>query len=119
MLGSVRVTGPPFLIWASNSGMTLPWLPSTLPKRTATHFISVLPAKVWMSISQMRLVQPITLVGFTALSVESCTNRSTSCSLALTSRFLVPRTLFLTASAGLTSISGTCLCAAAWNTTVG
>ena len=35
--------------------MTLPWLPSTLPKRTATHFISVLPAKVWMSISQMRL----------------------------------------------------------------
>ena len=29
-----------------------------------------------MSISQMRLVQPITLVGFTALSVESCTNRS-------------------------------------------
>ena len=31
MLGSVRVTGPPFLIWASNNGITLPWLPSTLP----------------------------------------------------------------------------------------
>ena len=72
-----------------------------------------------MSISQIRLVQPITLVGLTALSVESWTNRSTSCSLALVSRFLVPSTLFFTASAGLISISGTCLWAAAWNTTVG
>ena len=75
--------------------------------------------KVWMSISHRRLVQPITLVGLTALSVDSCTNRSTPCSAALASRFLVPNTLFLTASAGLTSISGTCLWAAAWNTTVG
>ena len=113
------VTGPPRLICSSNSGMTLPWLPSTLPKRTAMHFMVVLLAKVWMSISQIRLVQPMTLVGLTALSVDSCTNRSTSCSAAEVSRFLVPKTLFFTASAGLTSISGTCLWAAAWNTTDG
>src|SRR5699024_11826584 len=71
------VTGPPRLICSSNSGMTLPWLPSTLPKRTAIHFISVPPSKDWISISHRRLVQPMTLVGLTALSVESCTNRST------------------------------------------
>ena len=90
-----------------------------MPKRTATHFISVCLAKVWISISHSRLVQPMTLVGLTALSVDSCTSRSTPCSLALASRFLVPMTLFLTASAGLTSIRGTCLWAAAWKTTCG
>ena len=107
------VTGPPRLICSSNSGMTLPWLPSTLPKRTATQVIDVAREKVWISISHRRLVQPMTFVGLTALSVESWTNRSTPCSAAEVSRFLVPKTLFLTASAGLISISGTCLCAAA------
>ena len=41
MLGDVKGHGPPCLICASNRGITLPWLPSTLPNRTATHFISV------------------------------------------------------------------------------
>ena len=67
------MTGPPFLIWDSNSGMTLPWEPSTLPKRTAMHFIFDLRAKHCISISVMRLVAPMTLVGLTALSVEICT----------------------------------------------
>ena len=34
MRGSVTVTGPPWAIWRVNVGMTLPRLPSTLPKRT-------------------------------------------------------------------------------------
>ena len=75
MSGWVSVSGPPFLICDSNRGMTLPWEPSTLPKRTATHCIFVLRAKLWMSISVTRLVAPMTLVGLTALSVESCTSR--------------------------------------------
>ncbi len=32
--------------------------------------------------------------------------------------FFVPKTLFFTASTGFASISGTCLCAAVWNTTL-
>ena len=35
MCGSVTVTGPPAAIWRWKVGMTLPRLPSTLPKRTA------------------------------------------------------------------------------------
>ena len=35
MRGSVTVTGPPAAIWRWNVGITLPRLPSTLPKRTA------------------------------------------------------------------------------------
>ena len=34
MLVSVTVTGPPAAIWRWNVGITLPRLPSTLPKRT-------------------------------------------------------------------------------------
>ena len=34
MRASVMVTGPPARIWRSKVGITLPRLPSTLPKRT-------------------------------------------------------------------------------------
>ena len=61
----------------------------------------------------------MTLVGLTALSVEIITNASTPLSMASSTRVLVPKTLFLTASPGLASIIGTCLCAAAWKTTSG
>ena len=36
MSGWVTVIGPPRRIWSRNSGMTLPLLPRTLPKRTLT-----------------------------------------------------------------------------------
>ena len=53
------------------------------------------------------------LVGLTALSVETRTSRSTAARAATSASMRVPRTLFLIASHGLSSISGTCLCAAA------
>ena len=57
--------------------MTLPLLPRTLPKRTATN--SVLDSRfiICTTISHRRLDAPMMLVGFTALSVEICTNRLT------------------------------------------
>ena len=64
-------------------------------------------------------VAPITFAGFTALSVEMLTKRLTPKSIAVFATLYVPKMLFLTASFGLSSISGTCLCAAAWKTTVG
>ena len=62
---------------------------------------------------------PLTLDGFAALSVEIMTNRSTPYRAAISATIRVPTTLFLMASHGLASISGTCLWAAAWNTTSG
>ena len=58
-------------------------------------------------------------VGFTALSVEIKTNFSTPNLSAQLTTLYVPNTLLCIASNGLVSISGTCLCAAAWNTTFG
>jgi hypothetical protein len=59
-------------------GMTLPAEPSTLPKRTATNGCgSLRESRSWMYSSATRLVAPITEVGFTALSVEIITKRST------------------------------------------
>ena len=40
--GCVTVTGPPFAICCWNFGITLPALPSTLPKRTVTNCVRVL-----------------------------------------------------------------------------
>ncbi len=62
-----------------------------------------------MYISATRLQAPITLVGFTALSVEIITNERTPYSSARSARWNVASAVFLTASPGLASISGTCL----------
>ena len=113
MFGSVTVTGPPASICFLNSGMTEPLLPSTLPKRTATKSVCERSLYDWIIISQILLVAPMTLVGLTALSVEIITNLPTPYLSAIFATFHVPTTLFLTASFGLSSISGTCLCAAA------
>ena len=64
-------------------------------------------------ISQSLFVAPITLVGFTALSVEIKTNLSLYIYLHIQQHLMFPNTLFLIASRGLSSIKGTCLCAAA------
>ena len=113
----VKVTGPPFLICLLNNGITEPLLPSTFPNLTATNSV-LFPLSwltAWTIISQSLFVAPITLVGFTALSVEIKTNFSTLYWLASCAIFNVPITLFFIASDGLSSIKGTCLCAAAWN----
>ena len=110
----VTVTGPPSAICFSNKGITEPFEPSTLPKRTATNFVDLLYFPiVWIIISQIRFVAPIILVGLTALSVEICTKTFAPNLSAQRATFNVPKTLFFTASFGLVSINGTCLCAAA------
>ncbi len=114
MSGCVTVTGPPASICFWKSGITLPLLPSTFPKRTATNSVLECRLYVWIIISQTRFVAPMMFVGLTALSVDIMTNRRTFHLSAACTTFQVPRTLFFTASFGLSSISGTCLCAAAW-----
>jgi hypothetical protein len=61
----------------------------------------------------------MTDTGLTALSVETNTNRSAPTDAAASAMALVPKRLFVTAWAGWSSISGTCLWAAAWKTTWG
>ena len=69
--------------------------------------------------SATRFVAPITLVGFTALSVLTSTNAATPIVADASATIFVPKTLFLMASHGFASIIGTCLCAAQWKTTCG
>ena len=61
----------------------------------------------------------MTLDGWTALSVETRTNRSTPAASAASSSASVPPTFTWTASDGWSSIIGTCLYAAAWKMTSG
>ena len=68
-LGMVTQTGPPAWICFLKIGMTLPFEPSTLPKRTATYLVPALLLARRTS-SAIRFVAPMTLVGRTALSVE-------------------------------------------------
>src|SRR3990172_5911660 len=119
MSGWVRVIGPPWAICRLNNGTMLPRLPSTFPKRTETKARPDRCAASRTMSSAMRLVAPMTLYGWTALSVEIKTNRSVPQPRAALTTVCVPRTLLLTASSTLTSIRGTCLWAAAWKTTSG
>ena len=57
----------------------------------------------------MRLLAPMTLVGRTALSVETSTKLATPLSIAARATFNVPSTLLATPSQGLCSTIGTCL----------
>ena len=111
--------GPPFLICSLKIGITEPLEPSTLPNLTAANFVLYLLPFDCKIISVKRFEAPIAFVGFTALSVEIIINLSTSFSIATSITFFVPKTLFFIASCGRRSIKGTCLCAAAWNTTLG
>src|ERR1051326_2946033 len=100
MSGCVTLTGPPASICAWKIGTTLPLLPRTLPKRTDTHFISrpLLTGRAETIRSQTRLVAPITLVGFTALSEEIIRKLRTPCRRDSQTRFQVPSTLACAAS---------------------
>ena len=72
-----RVFGLPASAMARKIGTTLPALPSTLPKRTATNFVLQEPFMPATMRSPMAFVAPMTLVGSVALSVEISTKRST------------------------------------------
>ncbi len=114
--GCVTVTGPPRAICSLKSGTTLPADPSTLPKRTAVTLVREERARSRTTSSATRFVAPMTELGFTALSVEMRTKRRAPQAWAIRATFCVPNTLFFTASSGASSMSGTCLCAAAWKT---
>ena len=109
----VTVTGPPFAICFLNNGTTEPLLPNTFPNLTATYSVLLSLFFACTIISHNLFVAPIILVGFTALSVEININLFTPYFSAQLATLYVPNTLFLIASNGLVSISGTCLCAAA------
>jgi hypothetical protein len=119
--GCVTVTGPPRAIWRRKIVITLPAEPSTLPKRTATKRVemSLRWPKASMTHSQIALHWPYTARGFSALSVETSTKRRAPNSTATSAITFVASTLLRTASIGFASMSGTCLYAAAWKTTVG
>ncbi len=75
MSGCVTVTGPPASICLRKIGTTLPLLPRTLPKRTATNRVGLSAVlRDWTYNSAQRLDAPMTLVGLTALSVLTMTN---------------------------------------------
>ena len=67
------------------------------------------PAKQAMSRSVTRLLAPMTLVGRTALSVDTTTKRFTPCSTAARITAREPRMLLVTADQGFSSSMGTCL----------
>jgi hypothetical protein len=69
-----------------------------------------------MDRSAARLEAPITLVGFTALSVLRAITRPTPLSRAASITLRAPITFVMMASIGLYSQAGTCLRAAAWTT---
>src|SRR5213075_1870282 len=112
--GCVTVTGPPASICLRKMGTTEPEEPRTLPKRTARKrveggecgvgcdFRFFLPTphpplstpafSDWTYNSATRLLAPITLVGFTALSVLTITKAWDSNSRAESATVLVPNT---------------------------
>ncbi len=115
----MTVTGPPRTICSRKRGITLPALPNTLPNRTITNCVGPL-ASVWQTISASRFDAPITEVGFTALSVDTSTSFSTCAATAARASTHVPQALLRTAAhAFASSISGTCLYAAAWKIALG
>src|SRR5579863_9632770 len=98
-----------FLLSCSlKTGITLPLDASTFPKRTETHRI-VLPGQAERISSPILLVQPMILVGFTALSDEIIRKLSHPVPSATARKFKSEKTLLLTASWIFASIIGTCL----------
>ena len=119
ILLSVIVTGPPAAICFLKSGMTDPADPRTFPNLVELYFTFPSTLALWTSISHILFVAPMTLVGLTALSVETIMKRSAPYFSQQSMTFLQPNTLFSMASMQLCSISGTCLCAAALMTICG
>ena len=98
--GCVIVIGPPFAICLVNKGTTEPLDPKTFPKRVVINlvlFISpeilFLNCKDCTYFSAILLLAPITLLGFTALSVDTITNFLTLCWQDKSAKILVPSIL--------------------------
>src|SRR6185369_1324228 len=98
MSGCVTVTGPPRAICSRKIGTTLPDESSTLPKRTVTNRHFELAAYACTYCSANRLQEPMTLEGFTALSVEIITRAWAAYLSARSTRYRVANTMFFTAS---------------------
>ena len=107
----MTVTGPPASIWLRNLRTTEPELSSTLPKRTIVKTVRPAPlaARACSTISARRLLAPMMLVGRTALSVDTSTNRSTPPFSAASARTAVPKVLLRRPATALCSTIGTCL----------
>jgi hypothetical protein len=89
-------------------GITLPFDPRTLPNLTDTQRIRS-PGQAARINSPKRLVQPMTFVGFTALSEEIIRKVEHFEFSATFSNDSRPKTLLPTASSTLSSMTGTCL----------
>jgi hypothetical protein len=98
--GSVTVIGRPSRNCCSKIGSALPLDPSTLPNRMITNFVLDPSASASMNCSATSFEAPITLDGFTALSVESDTKTSTPCSAAASASVAEANALFSIASIG-------------------
>src|SRR5690606_16758915 len=119
MSGCVIVIGPPFSICFVNRGTTDPLDPNTFPNRVVIYLVVWLfsffsfCAKDCTYFSAIRLLAPITLLGFTALSVDTITKRSALYFNDRSAMYLLPKTFVNIACCGFISIKGTCLYAAA------
>ena len=91
----VKVKGPPCSICFLNNGITEPLEPNTLPKRVVMNLVLLSFCRQLIYISAKRLVAPITLVGFTALSVDINTNFLTLYREEISASILVPFTFIL------------------------
>src|SRR5690606_25432251 len=103
MSGCVIVIGPPSSICFVKSGTTEPFEPNTFPNLVVINLV-LLDFSSWhlwcndcTYFSAIRFEAPITLLGFTALSVETITNLSTLYSQAKSATFFDPNTLVKTA----------------------
>ena len=117
ILLSVMVKGPPFLIWRTKRGTTEPREPITLPnlvllKILRPSFFTALAAVI--SFSPISFEVPITLVGFTALSLLVKSTYFTPQEVAALIMFSTPTILVWTTSNGLYSERITCFKAAQW-----
>src|SRR5438309_10006724 len=102
MSGWVTVTGPPRSIWRRKIGTTLPDDASTLPKRTLAKRVCGWRWPATSTIhSAIAFDAPITVFGFTALSVETRTKRSTLDAAAVSAVIRVAIALLRIASTGL------------------
>ena len=109
IIGSVTVTGPPPRICLSKRGTTLPADPRTLPNRTVIKAVVDFASLNCATISAIRLLTPIMLVGLTALSVEIRMNFSTPLSTAARAATMVPTVLLRIVSRNCAWSIGTCL----------
>ena len=94
------VMGPPASICFLKSGITEPLLPKTFPNLVVINLVlfSGKNCKDCTNNSADLLEAPITLVGFTALSVETITNVFTLFCTESLARFFVPNIFTQTAS---------------------